>query len=101
MARPKNLKFKMRGKNWTISFVPDIEVVGKEFEGVGKDTSGFVDVNGDRIFIADDLTREAEESTILHEILHVAAPRLSENTIAMLERHLYPVLRKYGLKFIK
>ena len=91
----------MRGKDWTVKFVPDIVEAGYDYEGINKDTSAFVNVEGDKIFVANDLTKEATESTILHEMLHVAAPRLSEQTILMLERHLYPVLKKYGLKFKK
>lgn len=60
---------------------------------------GLVDIPYRRILIKDGMTDYEEQATIFHELIHVAAPQLSEYYVSRIERQLYPVLRRSGLRF--
>lgn len=91
----------IRGIKWRIVYVDDVSEEMLRI-GLGRADSwkgrfaGAVDVPGRRIVIARWLTDHERADALLHELLHVVAPRFTEATIRSIERHLAPVLWRGG-----
>jgi hypothetical protein len=92
------------GKRWEIHWVSDVPSAASHlpsygFRGVRGQVLGLVDIPYRRILIKEGMSDEEEQATIFHELIHVAAPQLSEYYVARIERQLYPILRRSGLRF--
>lgn len=95
---------KIKNKRFTIHEVPQpseaVEhLVEKGYRRPFKDSIGLVDFFQKKIIIAEKLKPTEKESTIFHELIHIALPKMAERDVLELEKHLYPVLKEYGLKF--
>lgn len=97
---------KIKNKRFSIHEVPvpadAVEhLVELNYRRPYKDTIGLVNVVDQQIVIANKLTPKEKESTIFHELIHIALPRLAEKDVLELETHLFPVLYSKGLRFRK
>lgn len=98
-------RIRIRNKRYDIEIV-DIQEEASDLTEFGYQrpdgrTVGLVHPPASKILIDSSLDELEAESTALHEVMHLAAPRLSERTIRMLEKHLFPVLHANGLRLLK
>lgn len=109
--RFRKKRLTMNGQQWMIDFIPVISeeirpLVAKDHPYKKGEYDGIVDYPRKRILIATKNQREAEmERTILHELFHLALPFSfdvdeEERLVRRLEDRLYPILRRFGLKFL-
>lgn len=104
MQRKKSIKIK--NKRYSVHEVPvpadAVEhLVEQGYRRPYRDTIGLVSMQDQQIIIAEKLSPIEKESTIFHELIHIASPKLAEKQVLELEKHLFPVLRTHGLKFRK
>lgn len=100
--RPSHVR--VGSKRWKVQWVSDISEEARHlpeygFRGVRGGLSGLIDIPFKRILIRDGLSDYENQATLFHELIHVAAPNLSEYYVYRIERLLYPVLRRNGLRF--
>lgn len=99
----KTRRLRVGKRTWTVKWVADVPKAANHlplygFRGVRGNILGLVDEPLSRILIKEDLSDFEEQATLFHELLHVASPTLSELHVARIERVLYPLLRRYGLR---
>lgn len=96
-------RVRVGGRSWKVDWVRDVpeettHLPSYGFRGVRGDILGLVDEPLSRILIREGLSDFEEQATLFHELLHVASPTLSELHVSRIERVLYPLLRKWGLR---
>lgn len=89
---------------WELHWVKDVPRAASHlpsygFRGVRGEVLGLIDIPYRRILIKEGLSDYEEQATIFHELIHVSAPHLSEYYVTRIERKLYPILRRSGLRF--
>lgn len=103
---PRHKSIKVKNKRFTIHEVPvpadAVEhLVEKGYKRPYKDTIGLANIPDQQIIIAEKLPAKEKESTIFHELIHIAVPGLSEKVVLQLESALFPILHSHGLRFRK
>jgi hypothetical protein len=97
---------KIKNKRFTIHEVPipadavdDLIELG--YRRPFADSQALLNVPFSKIILKDTLKGKEKDSTIFHEVVHAVLPKLSEHDVLVLERDLFPILHRYGLRFKK
>ena len=102
MSAFKRNQFRLGGLEWRLEFTSDLKGRAKNETNFGNRTSGLIGlaVYADQlILISDKLSPRETDQTIFHEMIHAAMPDLNERRVTTLEQRLFPVLRRFGLRF--
>ena len=106
-SRKRIFKVRIGDDLYQVLPVADVEKAAHalKFGGVKKprgsrEIAGMVDLASKTILIDRYLSADEKDSTLLHEVLHVILPRLSEKNILKLESKLFPILNENGFRFI-
>lgn len=91
----------LAGKSWKIVVVDDISEYFRECHGekhslANEALFGCADDETSTIALDGTQPQRFQASTLLHEMLHVALPNLSETKVRLLEEILFPVLWRDG-----
>jgi hypothetical protein len=87
-------EFMAYGLPWKVRFVTEHEKIKGNF--------GHCSAEDQTIYLLKTATRRQQESTFLHELIHLVSEtmelNLSEHTVLCLEGGLYPILKDNGIK---
>ena len=81
--------FSHKRRRWTIEHRKELR------DDDGQRCVGITDMDKRQILIDEDEIRDNRESTLIHEVLHVACPYLAEETILEIEKVLFRAITAY------
>ena len=85
----KPITFTFQRKKWTAKEKEELR------DDSGERCDGLTDYDKHTIFLEKSLTKAAKETTLLHELLHVAFPYLSEEAVLSGEQVINLVQRRF------
>jgi len=95
------MRIRVGKSSWAVYVVDDIDdairaTYGSSAKPVGDNVVGYTDVHHKIIFLQRKKSAQQLASTYLHELLHAAAPEMSEKRVYHIERALFKLLWKDG-----
>lgn len=95
----RNKRYKINNVENVAESVPDL--LALNYAKPFSDSVALINPVKHEIIMSDALKGKERESVLFHELIHITLPKLSERDVLTVERTLFPVLHKFGLRFNK